>query len=41
MFEIALNKSTVLLSASGLEEQILTTEAVRETQRIAAPQLGS
>lgn len=41
MFEIALNKSTVLLSANGLEEQILTTEAVRETRRTAAPPLGS
>lgn len=36
MFEIALNKSTVLLSARGLEEQILTTEALRETRRTAA-----
>lgn len=35
MFEIALNKSTVLLSARGLEEQILTTEARCETRTAA------
>lgn len=36
MFEIALNKSTVFLSARGLEEQIFTTEALRETRRPSA-----
>lgn len=36
MFEIALNKSTVLLSARGLEEQILTTEALCEMRRTVA-----
>lgn len=36
MFEIALNKSTVFLSARGLEEQISTTEALREARRASA-----